>query len=300
MADSACNPRGIANRNGTISPNDAVRLSGAVHPNGTVKPSGNVTPNDNVTPSGAALPVAREWFRIRLVNDALTLIDEPRVHKLLQANIWLIGGGDRDLLFDCGLGVASLRAALGGRLRPEPVLVLSHAHLDHMGSAHEFADCRAHPAEAVENPPPGSLDGPVLAAELGLDEALPPLLIHARPDHAYDPAAYRLRPARVTGPLADGDIVDPGGRPLTVLHLPGHSPGSIALFDDRDGTLFSGDVVYDGGLLDTITGADRDLYRESMRRLRELPVRVVRPGHGPSFGPRRLHSIIERYLKERP
>jgi hypothetical protein len=37
-----------------------------------------------------------------------------------------------------------------------------------------------------------------------------------------------------------------------------------------------------------------------MRRLRELPVRVVRPGHGPSFGPRRLHSIIDRYLEERP
>jgi hypothetical protein len=35
-----------------------------------------------------------------------------------------------------------------------------------------------------------------------------------------------------------------------------------------------------------------------MRRLRELPVRVVRPGHGPSFGPQRLHSIIDRYLKE--
>jgi hypothetical protein len=35
-------------------------------------------------------------------------------------------------------------------------------------------------------------------------------------------------------------------------------------------------------------------------RLRELPVRVVRPGHRPSFGPRRLDSIIDRYLEERP
>jgi glyoxylase-like metal-dependent hydrolase (beta-lactamase superfamily II) len=83
-----------------------------------------------------------------------------------------------------------------------------------------------------------------------------------------------------------------------VLPLPGHSPGSIALFDQRDGTLFSGDVVYDDVLLDTIAGSDRDLYRASLGRLRELPVRVVRPGHGPSFGPRRLHSIIDRYLKE--
>ena len=44
-------------------------------------------------------------------------------------------------------------------------------------------------------------------------------------------------------PLAEGDVIDSGARPLTVLHLPGHSPRSIALFDQRDGTLFSGDVV---------------------------------------------------------
>jgi hypothetical protein len=62
--------------------------------------------------------------------------------------------------------------------------------------------------------------------------------------------------------------------------------------------LFGGDVVYDDVLLDTIAGSDRDLYRARLGRLRELPVRVVRPGHGPSFGPRRLHSIIDRYLKE--
>jgi glyoxylase-like metal-dependent hydrolase (beta-lactamase superfamily II) len=251
-------------------------------------------------PGRVALPVARDWFRVRPVDDTVTVIDEPHVHELLRANIWLVRGRDRDLLFDSGLGIASLRTALGDDLSPDPVLVLSHAHLDHMGSAHEFPDCLAHPAEVVGNPPPGSLAGPALAAELGLDEALPPLLISARPDQDYDPASYRLRPARVTRPLSDDDIIDPGGRPLTVLHLPGHSPGSIALFDHRDGTLFSGDVVYDDVLLDTITGSDPDLYRASLRRLRELPVRVVRPGHGPSFGPRRLHSIIDRYLEERP
>jgi glyoxylase-like metal-dependent hydrolase (beta-lactamase superfamily II) len=68
-----------------------------------------------------------------------------------------------------------------------------------------------------------------------------------------------------------------------------------------DGTLFSGDVVYDdGALLDSIAGSDRAQYRSSLLRLRSLPIRMVRPGHGPSFGRRRLHAIIDRYLKERP
>jgi glyoxylase-like metal-dependent hydrolase (beta-lactamase superfamily II) len=251
--------------------------------------------------AGLTVPVAADWFRISAVSSGLTLITEPHVDELVSANTWLVRGHERDLLVDAGLGVASLRTALAPVLSDrDPILVVSHAHLDHMGSAHEFPDCRAHPAEAVGDPPPGSLFGPVLGAELGLDEALPPLLITALPYPAYDPARYRLRPAVVSRPLLDGDVVDPGGRPLTVLHLPGHSPGSIALLDPADGTLFSGDVVYDdGALLDSIAGADVAQYRSSLLRLRSLPIRVVRPGHGPSFGRRRLHAIIDRYLKER-
>ena len=249
-----------------------------------------------------AIPVAADWFRTSAVDDGLSVIREPFVDDLLQANMWLVRGRERDLLVDCGLGVAPLRTALNPALSVsdrDPVLVLTHAHLDHMGSAHEFDDCWAHPAEPVGNPPPGSLFGPALGAELGLDEALPPLLISALPDPAYDPAGYRLQPAAVTRTLLDGDVVDPGGRPLTVLHLPGHTPGSIALFDPVDGSLFSGDVIYDGELLDSIVGADVAQYRSSLLRLKSLPIRVVRPGHGPSFGRQRLHAIIDRYLEER-
>jgi glyoxylase-like metal-dependent hydrolase (beta-lactamase superfamily II) len=250
---------------------------------------------------GPTVPVVADWFRISPVSPELTLVSEPHVHELVSANVWLVRGQERDLVVDAGLGIASLRGALAPVLLDrDPVLVLTHAHLDHMGSAHEFTACLAHPDEAVGDPPPGSLFGPVLGGELGLDEALPPLLISALPYPGYDPARYRLRPAVVTGSLLDGDVVDPGGRPLTVLHLPGHSPGSIALFDPADGTLFSGDVVYDDGeLLDSLIGSDAAQYRSSLRRLRSLPIRVVRPGHGPSFGRRRLHAIIDRYLKER-
>jgi glyoxylase-like metal-dependent hydrolase (beta-lactamase superfamily II) len=249
-----------------------------------------------------AVPMATDWFRTSAVDEGLSVISEPFVDDLLQANMWLVRGRERDLLVDCGLGVTSLRTALDPALSVsgrDPVLVLTHAHLDHMGSAHEFDDCWAHPAEAVGDPPPGSLFGPALGAELGLDEPLPPLLISALPDPAYDPAGYRLQPGVVTRSLLDGDVVDPGGRPLTVLHLPGHTPGSIALFDPVDGSLFSGDVIYDGVLLDSIVGADVAQYRSSLLRLRSLPIRVVRPGHGPSFGRQRLHAIIDRYLEER-
>jgi glyoxylase-like metal-dependent hydrolase (beta-lactamase superfamily II) len=245
----------------------------------------------------SSLPVAPDWFRFTVIDERTTLIDEPHVHGLLRANLWHRRGRDRDLLIDCGLGVTALAPLLTERFGREPVLVLTHAHLDHMGSAHEFGQVWAHPLEPVDNPIPGSLHGPALAAHMGLDEALPPVLLTARPHGDYDPATYRVRPVTPTRSLADGDRLDLGDHALTVLHLPGHSPGSIALFDEAEATLFSGDVVYDDDLLDSLPGGDKRQYVRSLRRLRALPVRLVRPGHDHSFGQERLHRLIDDYLR---
>jgi glyoxylase-like metal-dependent hydrolase (beta-lactamase superfamily II) len=242
------------------------------------------------------LPVAPQWFRFTVVDERTTLIEEPHARSLLRANLWHLRGRDRDLLVDCGLGVTALAPLLRERFDREPVLVLTHAHLDHMGSAHEFSQVWAHPLEHVDDPAPGSLDGPILAAQLGLDEALPPALLTARPHADYDLGTYRVRPAKPTRSLADGDTVDLGDRTLTVLHLPGHTPGSIALFDENDGTLFSGDVIYDDDLLDSLPGSDPEQYANSLRRLRDLPVRLTHPGHEHSFGQDRLHHLIDDYL----
>jgi glyoxylase-like metal-dependent hydrolase (beta-lactamase superfamily II) len=245
----------------------------------------------------STVPVAPRWFRFTVLDERTTVIDEPHVRELLRANVWHRRGRDRDLLVDCGLGVTALAPLLTERFGREPVLVLTHAHLDHMGSAHEFPQVWAHPLEPVDNPNPGSLYGPVLAAQVGLAEALPPVLLTARPHDDCDLGTYRVRPVTRSRALADGDLIDLGDHTLTVLHLPGHSPGSIALFDDSDGTLFSGDVIYDDDLLDSLVGSDREQYARSLRRLRTLPVRLVHPGHGHSFGRERLHHLIDDYLR---
>jgi glyoxylase-like metal-dependent hydrolase (beta-lactamase superfamily II) len=247
----------------------------------------------------APTPVAARWFEVSTVDERTTLVTEPYVHPLLRANLWHLRGRDHDLLIDCGTGVSALASVLLDRFGREPVLVLTHGHLDHMGSAHEFAEVWAHPLERVDDPAPGSLHGPTLAAEVGLDWSPPDLLVTARPHDGYDPATYRVPPATVTRHLTDGDTIDLGDRSLTVLHLPGHTPGSIALFDPADGTLFSGDVVYDDVLLDNLTGSDPARYADSLRRLRELPVTVTHAGHEPSFGRDRLHDLIDAYLRER-
>ena len=252
-----------------------------------------------------ALPVATAWFTATAAtaDGTITLIREPHADPLVRANLWHVRGRDRDLLIDCGLGVTSFHQALPSLVAREPVLVLTHGHFDHMGSAHEFAEVWAHALEPVAEPVFGTLDGAALTGSVmypaGTHETLPPWLIDARPSESYDPRGYRVRPARVTRYLADGDVVDLGDRAFMVLHLPGHSPGSIGLYDIDNGTLFSGDVVCEGGLIDDITGCSIPDYLATMRRLRQLPVRTVHGGHGDDFGQARLHELIDCYIAAR-
>jgi glyoxylase-like metal-dependent hydrolase (beta-lactamase superfamily II) len=82
-----------------------------------------------------------------------------------------------------------------------------------------------------------------------------------------------------------------------VLHYPGHSPGSIALWESYTGVLFSGDVVYDGELSDKLYHSNLAEYERSLKRLRQIPVQLVHGGHHASFGRRRFLEIIESYLQ---
>ena len=82
------------------------------------------------------------------------------------------------------------------------------------------------------------------------------------------------------------------------MHLPGHSPDSIGLWDAQSGTLFSGDAVYDGPLLDGSSDSDVSAYVATMERLREMPVEVVHGGHEPSFGRERLVELCDAYIAE--
>lgn len=252
----------------------------------------------------AGLPVAGSWYEVTRVTADLTVITEPHVDPLLRANIWHLRGRDRDLVVDAGLGVVPLRPALPWLFERDPILVVTHAHLDHMGGAAEFGEVCAHPAEPVHDPVPGTLDTARLAGLLGLDlSGAPELMLTALPSADYDPASYHLAPVPSPRPVTDGDRIDVGGRELAVLHLPGHTPGSLAVFDPADGTLFSGDVVYDldegEQLLDEIHGADAGDYLRSLARLADLPVGVVRPGHGPGFGRARLLELVDGYTRSR-
>ncbi|RAN94709.1 Hydroxyacylglutathione hydrolase [Micromonospora saelicesensis] len=243
-----------------------------------------------------------DWYSRAEVDGDVVRISEPHVNELLSANFWWLRGDDRDIVIDAGLGVVALREAIPGLFERDPLVVLTHAHLDHVGGASEFGDRAAHPAEAgvLAAGVPASLYGAELFDKLGIDaagEAVPELMIDVLPDPDYDPAAYRVAPMTLRRLLDDGDRVDLGGLVLTVLHLPGHTPGSIALLEEHTGTLYSGDIIYEGALIDDLPNSDVTAYRRSMEFLVDLDVSVVYPGHGDSFDRTRLRQLAETYLR---
>ena len=235
------------------------------------------------------LRVAESWFDHRAIDDGVTAIWEPHVVPFMRCNIWLVRGRDRDMLIDSGMGMCSLRDAIADLLEKPVLAVASHSHFDHIGSHHEFAERVAHAGEAdiLERP---TRDNTLI--EKYVDAAS----ITALPSAGYDVATYTIRPAPATRLVADGDVIELGDRAFEVLHLPGHSPGSIGLWEKASGVLFSGDAIYDGELLDDCYHSDIPDYLATMERLRKLPARVVHGGHCPSFGRQRMIEIVDEYI----
>ncbi len=257
-----------------------------------------------------ALQIADRWFERCYLDDDITWLYEPHVVPFMRCNIWHVRGRDRDLFIDTGMGVASLKNAARDLLDKPVTAVATHTHGDHVGGHHEFEHCLVHRAEAalLETPPEATglmpvdvfrAEGIAYLQEAGYDFDAESLLITALPHTGYDPDTYRVRPAGATETVEDGDRVDLGDRSFEVLHLPGHSPGSIGLWESATGVLFSGDCVYDGPLLDGLADSEIEPYIASMKRLRDLPVRVVHGGHDPSFGRDRLLALIDAYLAKR-
>ena len=106
---------------------------------------------------------------------------------------------------------------------------------------------------------------------------------------------YNVRAAPLTGYLDEGDVIDLCDTAYQILHLPGHSPGSIGLYDLKNQALFSGDALYDGELLDSLYHSDKSIYLQTLERIESLGANVFHGGHYPSFGKARMHQLIDSY-----
>lgn len=213
-----------------------------------------------------------DWWAEERVGDGITLIWERQLKPFYRCNIWHVRGRDRDIVIDSGMGLRPLAPYIAA-ITEKPVLaVATHGHVDHIGGHHEFAARAVHRAEAA------TLASPDRRNTIA-DPYLTDAMFVTAPPSGFVVATYCVRSAPATRLLAEGDVIDLGDRTFEVLHLPGHSPGSIALWEATSGILFSGDTVYDGPLIDDFYHSDVTDYVASMERLRRMPARMVHAGH---------------------
>ncbi len=231
---------------------------------------------------------AEQWYETVRFADDVTLIHEPWIKPFFRCNMWHVRGRDRDLLFDSGLGHFSLRAHVTLVTERAITCVASHTHFDHIGCHHEFEGCSVHAAEShiLEDP----RNEWTCADRYATDEMFDRLPV------GWQQERYHVRPARPELTLQDGDVIDLGDRHFEVIHTPGHSPGGIGLFERKTGTFLSGDIIYDGPLIDDAYHSDIGEYVATLERLAGLPVDVVHGGHFPSFGHTRFQQLIQDYL----
>jgi hydroxyacylglutathione hydrolase len=203
----------------------------------------------------------------------------PGVHQLLGrpphlVNAYLV----EDVLVDAGTPSARKRITRQLDGRKLAAHVVTHAHPDHFGSSRAVCERYDVPlwtgqrdAEAIATATPAT--GPGL---------VPALMSRMRMPDAH-PVARGLR---------EGDEV----AGFTVLDVPGHSPGHIALWRDHDGVLICGDVFFNvlrPSAPPKFLTYDDELNRASMRRLAELRPKLVLFGHGrPLRDPDRLSHLV--------
>jgi hydroxyacylglutathione hydrolase len=194
-----------------------------------------------------------------------------------ETNAYLVWDGRSPdaLVVDPGMGAAD---PLIGRIREHglrlTVIANSHGHIDHIFD-----------------------DAPLMR---GTDA---PLAIH--PDDAYrldgrNTYGFDLEPVTATRELREGEQVRIGDLVFDVLHLPGHTEGSVCLYEERHGLLLSGDVLFAGsyGRTDLPGGNDEQMVASLARLAHDIPSSVrVLPGHGPETTIERERPWMERIAR---
>ncbi len=192
------------------------------------------------------------------------MILERLVVGRLQANCYLVGDeATREVIVvDPGdQGEAIAQHIRERDYRPVAVFV-THAHLDHSGTAHEVLEAFPDAVFAMSATDYDSIavQAPSAASWYGHEVTVP-----RAPDR----------------PLEHGDIIEAGSHRFTALHTPGHTPGSICLAGE--GVVFTGDVLFQGsiGRFDFPGGDGMALIRSIRQHLLTLPPETaVLSGHG--------------------
>lgn len=196
-----------------------------------------------------------ESFEFNPFGEKTYVVYDPESRECMVVDPGMVNGGEEQIIDDW----------LAGKDLKVKYAVATHMHLDHVwGVPHVKSKygvgLTAHPADGY------------LGAIL---------------DGQAQMFGQRRSPGALKADIevADGDILTLGTNRVEVLHVPGHSPGGIALYDAADGFVIGGDSLFRGSIGRTdLPGGDPDGFVDKIKsKLMTLPSdTIVYPGHGPS------------------
>lgn len=219
------------------------------------------------------------------VCDGVYLVGGAGISHMQDAMAFIIDCRDELVMIDSGAGRGA--RALEANVRSVPgwpkrvsYLILTHCHVDHIGTARYFRDifgCAvvAHDldADAIES------GDPVVTAASWYDITLP-----------ETPVDRRIH--------GGNEVIVAGGREIHCIHTPGHTPGSMSVYLDIEGkrVLFGQDIH---GPFSDDFNSDIGQWRQSMERLMELDADILCEGHFGIFtGKDRVRDYIRGYLDQ--
>ncbi len=180
-----------------------------------------------------------------------------------NVRFFLLVGNEKALLIDSGMRTRNAKE-LAAKLTDLPIsLINTHADPDHIGSNHEFEFFYMSLSECTNYYNTQKRSGNVV-------------------------------------PVFDGDILDLGDRPLKIIEIPGHTPGSIALLDINNKRIFTGDPVQDGRIF--MFGPQREMhaYMHSLKKLLKYSDQFdkIYPSHGTCpVKPTLINELYDASLK---
>ena len=219
------------------------------------------------------------------IAEGIYLIGGPNISRSDDATVFIVDFGGELVMIDSGAGrsAAILQKNMEGAgldLKAVSTLILTHCHIDHIGSAPWVRDqsgCRIvmhdPDADAVEE------GDPEMTAAGWYGTVFPPTRVDRR----------------LTG---DHEIMHFGNQELHCLHTPGHTPGSMSLYLDRAGKriLFGQDIH--GPFMASFRSNIED-WKKSMKTLLALEADILCEGHFGIFQPKeKVQDYIRKYLRQ--
>jgi glyoxylase-like metal-dependent hydrolase (beta-lactamase superfamily II) len=245
------------------------------------------------------------WFTTQKIESDLYLTTEDYYYHGNRPNSWLIRGTSRDIVIDTGLGVCNLKQHLEklGLLdkNRECIVVCTHSHFDHSGGAHHFDNVLIHRDDYL------GLSNGEESATLNWSD---PRHYHAQPYSNFSANQYKVPPTKCT-PIENGHRINLGADnedEIEIIHVPGHTCGSIVCYYSRKKALFTGDFVYDckngRNLFDHLPTSSIPDYLKSAHYMLDWlkqheDLEKVYPGHYEIINRNRLQQLLEQYISSK-